>query len=72
MNSASFRYGFMLSLRLHAFWLQSGPAADMNQTHFFKNLGMMGGLLMIASYGAGRWALDARTAAAVKEWTLAS
>lgn len=62
----------MLSLRLHAFWLQSGPAADMNQTHFFKNLGMMGGLLMIASYGAGRWALDARTAAAVKEWTLAS
>lgn len=58
-----FVYLGIVSVRLHAFWTQSGMAADANQTHFFKNLGMMGGLLLIASYGAGRWSLDARTAA---------
>jgi uncharacterized membrane protein YphA (DoxX/SURF4 family) len=33
-------------------------AADANMTHFFKNLGMMGGLLLIAAFGAGTWSLD--------------
>jgi uncharacterized membrane protein YphA (DoxX/SURF4 family) len=37
----------------------SGMAAAGTETQFFKNLGMMGGLLMIAIYGPGRWALGA-------------
>jgi putative oxidoreductase len=45
---------------LHAFWASSGNSAAMNQVQFFKNLGMMGGLLMIAVYGAGAWSIDAR------------
>jgi len=50
-----FVYLGIVSVRLHAFWNQTGMAAGLNQGQFFKNLGMMGGLLMIAVYGAGRW-----------------
>jgi putative oxidoreductase len=53
-----FVYLGIVSVRLHDFWNQSGMAAGVGMTQFFKNLGMMGGLLMIAVYGPGRWALD--------------
>ena len=53
-----FLYLGIVSFRLHDFWNKSGMAAGANQTEFFKNLGIMGGLLMIALYGSGRWALD--------------
>lgn len=48
----------IVSLRLHDFWNQSGVASAMTATQFFKNLGMMGGLLMIAIYGPGLWTVD--------------
>ena len=57
-----FVYLGIVSVRMHAFWTMSGMPADQNETHFFKNFGMMGGLLMIAVYGAGAWSLDARMA----------
>jgi putative oxidoreductase len=55
-----FVYLGIVSVRLHAFWSQTGMAAGLNQGQFFKNLGMMGGLLMIAAYGAGRWVVGRR------------
>ena len=55
-----FVYLGIVSVRLHGFWHMTGMAAGGNETHFFKNLGMMGCLLMIAVYGPGRWAMDAR------------
>jgi putative oxidoreductase len=56
-----FVYLGIVSAMLHNFWAASGMSAAMGQTQFLKNLGIMGGLLMIAAYGPGRWALDART-----------
>jgi putative oxidoreductase len=54
----------IVSVRLHDFWNVTDPmAAGGTQTQFFKNLGMMGGLLMIAVYGPGNWALGKRKGA---------
>jgi putative oxidoreductase len=50
----------IVTVRLHDFWNQAGAAAGANQTQFFKNLGIMGGLLMVATYGPGSWALGGR------------
>jgi putative oxidoreductase len=58
-----FVYLGIVSVRLHDFWAMTGRAADANVGEFFKNLGMMGCLLMIAHFGAGRWALGALFAA---------
>ena len=56
-----FVYLGIVSVRLHDFWNIANPmVAGGTQTQFFKNLGMMGGLLMIAAYGPGRWALAER------------
>lgn len=53
-----FVYLGIVSLRLHGFWHMSGMAAAANETHFFKNMGMMGCLLMIAVYGPGQWVVQ--------------
>ncbi|HEX4381672.1 MAG TPA: DoxX family protein [Myxococcales bacterium] len=48
-------YLLAVSVMLHDFWaVQNGGQL---QTHFFKNLGICGGLLMVAAFGPGRWAL---------------
>jgi putative oxidoreductase len=52
-----FVYLGIVSVRLHAFWTQTGNAAGMNQQAFLRNLGMMGCLLMISVYGPGLWTL---------------
>lgn len=55
-----FVYLGIVSVELHGFWRLAGDASGMAMTQFFKNLGMMGGLLMIAVYGPGLWALGRR------------
>jgi uncharacterized membrane protein YphA (DoxX/SURF4 family) len=60
LTRCEIRFGLLpgiVSVRLHAFWNQTGNAAGMNETEFFKNLGMMGCLLMISVYGPGLWTL---------------
>jgi putative oxidoreductase len=52
-----FAYLGIVSVRLHDFWNRGG-ASGMNGTEFFKNLGIMGGLLMIAVYGPGLWSFE--------------
>jgi len=48
----------IVSVRLHDFWNQRAGMGGMAATEFFKNLGIMGGLLMLAIYGPGFWTLD--------------
>jgi putative oxidoreductase len=48
-------YLFIVSVLLHDFW--KVPGGGMAKTEFFKNMGIMGGLLMIAAYGPGEWSL---------------
>ena len=53
-----FLYLGMVSVLLHNFWALQGMSAAGMQTQFLKNVGIMGGLLMIAAYGPGKWSLD--------------
>lgn len=53
-----FIYLGVVSVLLHNFWAAQGASAGGMQTQFLKNLGVMGGLLMIAAHGPGRWSAD--------------
>ena len=52
-----FLYMIPLTLLFHNYWAASGMLAGMQETHFRKNLAIMGGLLMLAYAGPGRWSL---------------
>lgn len=56
--SVMFVYLGMVSVLLHNFWTLQGMSAGAMQTQFLKNVGIMGGLLMIAASGPGKWSLD--------------
>lgn len=44
----------------HAFWAAPADAAFIAQLLFFKNIAVMGGLLVLASTGAGSFSIDGR------------
>jgi putative oxidoreductase len=48
------------TLLAHNYWDMTGPARRMNETAFWKNLAIIGGLLMLAATGAGRYSVDRR------------
>ncbi len=59
-------YGFVVFIILtvffaHNFWDMQGPARGANQAHFYKNLAIMGGYLLLAMMGAGRYSVDGRS-----------
>jgi putative oxidoreductase len=46
---------------VHKFWGVADPnMAQQQMFHFFKNVSMLGGALLITQFGAGSWSLDAR------------
>lgn len=51
-------YLVLVTLIFHNYWSYDGAQAGMVETHFRKNLGIIGGLLVLAYAGPGRWALD--------------
>jgi putative oxidoreductase len=44
----------------HAFWSMTGPAQMANEINFFKNVSIIGGLLLLYVAGPGRYSIDAR------------
>lgn len=57
---ALFLYLIPVTLVFHSFWTFSGVEAQAQATHFLKNLTILGGLLHVSAYGAGRISLDGR------------
>jgi putative oxidoreductase len=52
--------GFLIpaTLLFHNFWAFEGDEQRMQMVNFLKNLGIMGGLILIISYGPGRYSID--------------
>lgn len=50
---------FPATVLFHAFWEYEGPMRVLQQVMFLKNLAIYGGLVLLASYGPGKWSLDA-------------
>lgn len=48
------------SVFFHNYWAMPAEQQFVQQLMFFKNLGVVGGLLALAAVGAGAWSLDAR------------
>jgi putative oxidoreductase len=55
-----FWYTTAVTVLFHNYWAASQAMAGMQETHFRKNLAIMGGLLMLAYSGPGKWALGQR------------
>jgi len=53
-------FTLMASLFFHDFWAMPADQVMMQQLMFFKNLAVVGGLLVLVAHGAGAWSLDAR------------
>jgi putative oxidoreductase len=50
-----FVYMIFVTVIFHAYWSAPPNLAPMQETHFRKNLAIMGGLLFVAAHGPGRW-----------------
>jgi len=50
-------YLLAVTLLFHNYWAFSGNLAGTQETHFRKNLAIIGGLLMIAAQGPGQWVI---------------
>ena len=53
-------FTLVASFFFHAYWAVPADQAFVTQLLFFKNIGVVGGLLALAANGAGAWSLDAR------------
>ena len=51
-------FTIVASVIAHRFWELEGPARQMQQTQFFKNLAIIGGFVALWAAGAGRFALE--------------
>jgi putative oxidoreductase len=46
------------SLIFHNFWTMTGDAVMTNTLFFYKNIAVIGGMLMVFAFGAGRFSVD--------------
>jgi putative oxidoreductase len=57
-----FLYMIPITFLFHNFWAMQGPDRLANMIHFEKNLAIMGGLLILATFGAGAYSVDSARA----------
>ena len=48
------------TMSFHAYWAVPAEQAFMQQLMFYKSLGVIGGLLVLAAHGGGAWALGGK------------
>lgn len=53
-----FAFTVFVSILLHAFWTFEGSERTVQMIMFLKNMGLSGGLLAFAGFGAGKLSLD--------------
>ena len=53
-------YLIPVTLIIHAFWADAGVERQMEMFNFLKNLAIIGGLVYVAAYGAGKLGVDER------------
>src|ERR1700676_1472169 len=53
-----FLFVIPVSLVYHNFWTMEGAQAAMNKIQFLKNVSIMGGMLVVTAFGAGRYSVD--------------
>lgn len=51
-------FTFVISFIFHNFWGVPADQVMVQQINFFKNMAVVGGLLTVMAWGAGRWSLD--------------
>ena len=56
-------FTFVASFFFHNYWGVPAGQAMVQQLMFFKNIAVVGGLLVLAAHGAGAWSLDAKRGA---------
>ena len=55
-------FTFIATFLFHSFWAMPAEQVMMQQLMFFKNIAVVGGLLVLAAHGAGAWSVDAKRA----------
>jgi putative oxidoreductase len=53
-------FTFVISFIFHNYWAVPAEQVMAQQTNFFKNMAITGGLLAFAAFGAGAFSLDGR------------
>jgi len=48
----------LATLVFHRFWTMTGDAVMPNTLYFYKNVAVIGGMLMVFAFGPGRYSID--------------
>jgi putative oxidoreductase len=63
-------YTFFTALIGHHYWTETGAAHFENMINFYKNVSIMGGLLLLYITGAGKYSLDAKLPISLSKQTV--